>query len=399
MPVTLVPTDVGGDRREAEAANRAKDEFLAVVSHELRTPLSVILNSTHLLQAGIPAEKQATVVRRIETNAQLQLKIVTDLLDVSRIIAGKLKIDCAPVKVSALVQRAIEDAMPAALAKGVALSELATTSETQVRGDAARIVQMVGNLLSNAVKFTPPGKSVEVRIHDQPEHVDVGVRDEGVGISPAFLPQLFRRFSQADATTTRKHSGLGLGLSIVRELVELHGGTAFANSDGPGLGATFTIRLPKLADQSTVLTPPAQKPIDDGAPPVSLTGLRVLVVDDEHDVRATLADMLLSCGAAVTTAGSVREALHVFRLGGIDVVVSDIAMPEQDGYELLARIRALPGPAGCTPVLALTAYASLSDRERAIAAGFDRYLSKPATVRQLSHAIAELCRNSLLSTG
>ena len=317
-------------RREAEAANRAKDEFLAVLSHELRTPLSVILNSTHLLRAGVTAEKQATVLQRIEANAELQLKVVSDILDISRIIAGKLKIDSAPVNIADTVQRAIEEVRPSALAKGVVLCPLATTPESWVRGDSVRIIQMLQNLLSNAVKFTPAGRSVEVRIQAQPEHLDVVVRDEGVGISSEFLPRLFQRFSQADATSTRRHTGLGLGLSIVRELVELHGGTAFAHSDGPGLGATFTIRLPRPAEQeapSMSGVGPLLKPLT----PVPLTGLRVLVVDDEPDVRATLADMLLTCGAAVTTAGSVREALHAFRVGASDVVSVTSPCPNRTG--------------------------------------------------------------------
>lgn len=382
-------------RREAEAANRAKDEFLAVVSHELRTPLSVIMNSAALLRAGRPAGAQKAICERIERNARQQTKLVSDLLDISRIIAGKLKIDLEPVDLSAVVRRAVEEIHSAAVEKGLALTFAEPGADAMVRGDSARLTQIVGNLLSNAVKFTPAGKAIEVRILPGLEYHEVVVRDEGAGIEAEFLPRLFRRFSQADSSSTRKHGGLGLGLSIVRELLDLQGGQAFAHSDGPGRGSTFTVRLPRLSQT------PRARPVVEPRPatPVPLTGARLLVVDDEPDVRATLAEMLLACGATVTTAGSVYEALQTFRLGPPDAIVSDIAMPKEDGYALIARIRAQPAAAGRTPVLALTAYASRADQERAIAAGFDRYLSKPAEVGRLSRSIGEMLRDRLLEGG
>jgi CheY-like chemotaxis protein len=293
------------------------------------------------------------------------------------------------------VRRALEEFRPIAREKGVVLSSFESTPGIQVRGDSSRLAQAIGNLLSNAVKFTPAGKTVSVRMIPAVEHVDVVVRDEGVGIAPEFLPRLFQRFTQADASSTRQQSGLGLGLSIVRELLDLQGGQAFAHSDGPNLGATFTIRMPRLSTEQAPLATVGSE-AESRPTPFSLTGARLLVVDDEADVRATLADMLLSCGATVTTVGSVREALQAFRVDTPDAVVSDIAMPELDGYALIARIRAQSGPAARTPALALTAYASIADRDRAIAAGFDRYLAKPAEVGRLSRAIAELLRDRVL---
>lgn len=314
-------------RREAEAASRAKDDFLAVVSHELRTPLSVILNCAQLLQGGLAPEKQPAVVQRIVRNAELQAKLVNDILDVSRIIAGKLRVEARSVDMSDVAHQALDEIRPAAKEKGVELLRFEPTPGAGVRGDPVRLVQVIGNLLSNAVKFTPAGKKVGVQVRATSEHVDVIVRDEGVGITPEFLPRLFQRFTQADASSTRKQSGLGLGLSIVRELLDLQGGQAFVHSDGPDRGSTFTVRMPRLSTASPPIEDRSEAESETRPAPVPLIGSRLLVVDDEPDIRATLADMLLSCGATVTTAASVSEALRAFRLDTPDVVVSDIAMP------------------------------------------------------------------------
>jgi CheY-like chemotaxis protein len=291
-----------------------------------------------------------------------------------------------------VVKQATEEARAAAQEKGVALSAVEPEPGALVRGDPSRLVQVMGNLLSNAIKFTPAGKAIGVRLTPGPEHIEVVVQDEGIGVTSDFLPRLFRPFNQFDATTTRQHGGLGLGLSIVRTLLELQGGQAFAHSAGPGLGATFTIRLPRVSDVPQADVKEPFQPLL----PVPLTGVRLLVVDDQPDVRAMLAEMLLSCGATVTTVASVHEAVQALRLGSPDVVISDIAMPVEDGYALVARIRAQAGPVGSMPVIALTAYASLADQEHAIAAGFDRYLAKPVDVARLSHAVAELLRDRLL---
>ncbi len=379
-------------RRAAQEANRAKDEFLAVLSHELRTPLSVILNSVRLVRGGVPAVKQAEILDRIERNAQLQARLVSDILDVSRIVAGKLQVESRPVDLAATAKTAVEELRPAALAKGVLLS-FEASEPAWVRGDPARLVQVVRNVVDNAVKFTPAARRVEVSLRADAEQVEVVVRDEGAGIAPEFLPRLFRRFTQADASTTRAHGGLGLGLSIVRELLDRMGGKSFARSDGPGLGSTFTIRLPRLVEGEA--SPPNGP--EEPAVPAPLTGIRVLAVDDEPDTRQTLAEMLLACGATVSTAGSAQEALHALRLGVPDAIVSDLAMPGMDGYELLRRIRAEGGAASRVPAVALTAYASLEHQERALAAGFDAFLTKPADVARLSNAIAALCRDRLLA--
>ncbi len=381
-------------RREADAASRAKDEFLAVVSHELRTPLSVILNGAALLrQRSLPPGKHDEIVARIERNARLQTKLVSDLLDVSRIVAGKLTIDAEPVDLSRVAEAALEGMRESAREKGVLLSCAPGPSGAWVRGDAARLQQCLANLIDNAVKFTPAGKRVHVEVRVLAERVEVAVRDEGGGLAPDQIPRLFRRFSQVDSTSTRRQGGLGLGLAIVRELLERQGGEAVAESAGPGRGSTFTVRMPRLSASQQAAEPAA--PV--AGEPVSLAGLRVLVVDDEPDVRSTLSEMLLQCGATVSAVGSAREALHAFRLGAPDALVCDVAMPEVDGYELIRRVRALPGAAARTPALALTAYASTEHRERALAAGFDAYLAKPAEAPTLSRTLAELCRDRLLT--
>jgi CheY-like chemotaxis protein len=316
---------------------------------------------------------------------------VEDLLDASRIIGGKLKVDLCPVDACAAVRAAVETARPAAEAKGVIVELRSSAGPCPVRADAARLQQIVSNLLGNAINFTERGRRVHVSVRCGGARVEIEVRDEGEGIEADFLPHLFSRFTQADRTSTRRHGGLGLGLAIVRQLVELHGGEISAHSDGLGKGAAFTVRLPALSE-AEALGAAAPLPAEAEAPAVPLVGIKVLAVDDEPSAREVLAEVLLSCGATVTLASGVHEALRAFKLDPPDAVVSDIAMPELDGYALVERIRALPAPAARTPVIALTAYASLQDRERALRLGFDRHLPKPIEPGPLSRAIADLVR-------
>jgi PAS domain S-box-containing protein len=385
-------------RREAELANRAKDEFLALVSHELRTPLSAVLGWAQLLRAGsLTPAKQAAAVEKIERNARLQATLIEDLLDVGRILSGKLELDRRPVDVGAAVRAAVEAASPAAKEKRLSLTFADRSGGTVAWADATRLRQIVGNLLANAIKFTPAGGSVGVLATVSGEHAEIEVRDDGQGIAPELLPHVFERFRQADTSSVRRHGGLGLGLSIVRQLVDLHGGEVSAASEGDGKGATFRVRLPLLAaeaDRERASTPPPAGEEE----PASLAGVKVLAVDDEASARDVLAAALLSCGATVTLAGSVHEALRAFKLDRPDVVVSDIAMPEVDGYGLVEKIRQLPDPASArTPIIALTAYASLQDRQRALRAGFDQHLPKPIDYARLSRVISEVARARLLS--
>jgi PAS domain S-box-containing protein len=384
-------------RREAEAANHAKDEFLAMISHELRTPLNAVLGWAQLLRSGaVGPGKRDIALEKIEINAQLQARLIEDLLDVSRIIAGKLQVELSPTDIGLPVRRGIDAMKPSADAKRLLLQLHDEAPGVLVLGNAGRLQQVVSNLVHNAVKFTPEGRRVDVHIRRRGDRVAIDVRDEGEGIQPAFLPHLFERFSQADRSSTRKHRGLGLGLSIVRQLVvELHRGDVTVESEGEGKGATFTVHLPVLSTAELEATSTAaahavetQEPAPGSAVP--LVGIKVLGVDDESSAREVLAEMLLSCGATVTLASSVHEAMRAFKCDRPDVVISDIAMPESDGHALVSKIRALPDPrARHTPVIALTAYASLQDRERAMRMGFDAYLHKPVDPGRLSRLIAD----------
>jgi PAS domain S-box-containing protein len=388
-------------RREAEAANRARDEFLAVVSHELRTPLNAVLGWAQMLQSGSLDEAKARrAVEKIESNAKLQAKLIEDLLDVSRIITGKLAVEHRVMELAPVIRAAVAAAQPDAGAKGVTLVKRNEAPGAHVRGDPGRLQQVVGNLLHNALKFTPAGGRVTVTVRRAGASVEIEVCDEGEGIAPDFLPHLFQRFSQAEIGTTRRHGGMGLGLAIVRQLVELHGGEVSAASEGEGKGATFTVRLPELT--SAEMASPAVDAVAPHAPApaVSLAGIKVLGVDDEQSSREVLAEVLLSCGATVTLASGVHEALRAFKVDRPDAIVSDIGMPELDGYALVERIRALPDPeASRTPIVALTAYASLQDRERALRLGFDRYLTKPIEPGPLSRMVADLVRRRVVPSG
>jgi len=378
-----------------EEAARLKDEFLATLSHELRTPLSAVLGWTHLLRGGsLDAAARERGLEVIERNARAQAQIISDILDVSRIITGKLRLEARPVDLGAVVEAAMDTVQPAAEAKGVRLLRVVDASAGAVLGDPGRLQQVFWNLLSNAIRFTPRDGEVEVRAGRVESHLEVRVRDTGQGISADFLPYVFERFRQRDSTTTRAHGGLGLGLAIVRHLTEAHGGTVRAESRGEGQGATFTVSLPLRAGFPRPDAAPG-KARGAGAAVSgdlrSLDGLQLVVVDDEADARDYLSTVFTQCGAEVRAVASAAEALAVLQVGRTDALVSDIGMPDEDGYKLIRRLRSLPPErGGRVPAVAVTAYARAEDRERALAAGYQRHVSKPVTPGELTAAVAEL---------
>jgi signal transduction histidine kinase/ActR/RegA family two-component response regulator len=368
-------------RLDAEAANRLKDQFLATISHELRAPLNAILGWLHLLKKDTANPEMVTAgLEVIERNARVQSKLIADLLDVSRIVSGKLRLEMQRVDLPAVVGAAADAIAPMAVAKQILIERATDVGALSVQGDPARLQQIVGNLLSNAVKFTPSGGRVEVALDRGVSRVEIRIRDTGQGIRPEFLPHVFDRFRQEDATASRAHGGLGLGLSIVKQLVDLHGGTVDVTSPGEGKGATFTVRLP-LAPGDDV--PPAPERV---ALP-SLEGLHVLVVDDEQDGRHVLARLLEECGARVTAVASARAALEAIRSEAPDLLLSDLAMPEGDGYGLLEEVR-LRGYD--LPAIAVTAFARPEDRERAAGVGYQAHVAKPIEPAQLFEAVSSL---------
>ncbi len=341
------------------------------------------------------ASEAAHALEIIERNAQMQTKLIDDLLDISRIITGKLRLEVRAVDLGAVVEAAVEATRPAAEAKTVRLQSLVDPQAGPVSGDADRLQQVVWNLLSNAVKFTPKGGRVQVRLERVNSHVEIVVSDSGRGISPEFLPHVFDRFRQADGATTRTHGGLGLGLAIVRQLVELHGGTVGAESGGEGRGATFVVQLPLMAAHALNGGDGRRHPTAGGkislASPPSLDGLRILVVDDEADTRALLREMLERCGCEVTTAETASAALEEIARSRPDVLISDIGMPEEDGYALIQKVRAAEWPSGeRIPAIALTAYARAEDRVRALSAGFQVHVPKPIEPVELIVVVASL---------
>jgi signal transduction histidine kinase/CheY-like chemotaxis protein len=385
-------------RLETEAAERAKDEFVATISHELRTPLSAVLGWARLLRlGGLDAARTARAIEVIERSASAQAQIVDDLLDVSRIVRGDLRLDVRPLELVSVVEAAVEAVRPAAEARQINLGAVLLRQVGRVAGDPGRLQQVVWNLLNNAIKFTPPGGRVEVRLGQVGDEVTIQVRDTGAGIDPAFAPHLFERFRQADSSSTRAHGGLGLGLSIVRQLVEAHGGTVQAASEGRERGSVFTVRLPvSTAPRRRPVTgntpaPPGGAPVEGARGLTPLRALRVLVVDDDEDSLEVLREILESAGAEVQTAGSARAALDAFDGRPPDVLLSDIGMPGEDGYALIRRVRGLP-PArgGAVPAGALTAYTQAEDRTAALAAGFQVWLSKPIEPADLTAAVARL---------
>ncbi|WP_223632976.1 response regulator [Corallococcus sp. EGB] len=380
----------------AEQANRAKDEFLAAVSHELRTPLMAMLGWTRMLRTGqLGPEKTARALAAVERNTQVQTQLIEDLLDVSRIITGKMRLEIRPVDPAAFIEAALDSVRHAAEAKGVTLSAELLPGSGSIHGDADRLQQMVWNLLSNAIKFTPRGGQVTVRLRWVEGHVLIEVQDTGQGIPRAHLGQIFERFWQVDGSSTRKHGGLGLGLAIVRHLTELHGGTIEALSEGEGHGALFRLTLPLSVAASSRGSPPvAQSQARQEAPSLAqevLKGLQVLVVDDEADALELLSVVLESRGAQVHTASSAREALEKHQLHRPHVILSDIGMPGEDGYSFIRRLRALPlEQGGQTPAVALTAFARMEDRTRALLAGFQMHVPKPIEPAELIIVLASL---------
>jgi PAS domain S-box-containing protein len=386
-------------RMDAEAANRLKDEFLSTLSHELRTPLTAILGwSKLLLEGDTDSIQRVQALKTIARNAQSQTQLINDLLDVSRIITGKLRLDVNPCELQPVIEAAVEGVRPAAEAKAVRLQVLFDPRAGQVLGDPDRLQQIVWNLLSNAIKFTPGGGRVEIRLERIDSHLEIAVSDTGVGIGHDFLPHVFDRFRQADGSTTREHGGLGLGLAIVRHLVELHGGTVRAQSAGEGLGSTFAVTLPLAAAHDRQGLPGSMERRQSTARgdksvrvAPSLDGLRVLVVDDESDTRSLVTTMLERCGAEVKAVASAGDALECVESWKPTVMVADIGMPYEDGYALVRKLRSLPKKrGGQTPALALTAYARTEDRVRALSAGYQVHLAKPIDPAELAAAVASL---------
>ena len=387
--------------RDSQESSRLKDQFLANISHELRTPLTAVLGWAHMLRAGQLDTRSAThALETIERNARSQAQLIDDLLDVSRIITGKLRLDVTRVEPGSFIESAIEALRPAAEAKDVRVQRVIDTGVASVAGDPARLQQVVWNLLSNAIKFTPKGGRVQVRLERVDSHLEIGVSDTGIGIKPEFLPHVFERFRQADQTTTRQYGGLGLGLAIVRQLVELHGGTVGADSAGEGKGATFTVRLPVVPiyqneTQGEHVHPTARETLPSYDCPERLDGLKVLVVDDEPDTRDLLKFGLSQCGAHVTVAGSTQEAMEAIEKERPELLISDIGMPMEDGYGLIRRVRALSVEAGGrVPAIALTAYARTEDRLKALRSGYHMHVPKPVELSELVAVAASLIQRS-----
>jgi PAS domain S-box-containing protein len=379
----------------AEEANRIKDEFLATVSHELRTPLNAIVGWASILSTRELEPSVARAIEVIDRNAKLQVKIVEDILDVSRIITGKLKIEPQPVDLVAILEHAVDVVMPSVHAKEIDLVIQRGALRADVVGDPERLQQVIWNLLSNAVKFTPRGGRVAVEIRRRPSQVEIVVRDSGAGIDPAFLPYVFDRFKQADSTTTRRFGGLGLGLALVRHIVELQGGTVGASSEGLGLGSEFTVSIPVRAQVTPALgTPkPVVAAVEAPLPETRLDDLRILVVDDEEDSRELLALVLREAGAVVEQASSSAEAFEKLSRFRPQLLLSDIGMPGESGHMLVRRLRALPADeGGSIPAIALTAYTRLEDRDKATSAGFDAHVGKPVDPRKLLGLIAAVVR-------
>lgn len=381
-------------RKQAEAASRTKDEFLAIVSHELRSPLNAILGWSRLLRSRkLDETKTNKALETIERNAQAQTQLIEDLLDISRIIRGQVRLFSRPLNLVQVIEAAIDTVRPTAETKMIQLESKLEAIACLVFGDGDRLQQIVWNLLTNAVKFTPEGGRVEVRLRLVKSHAQIQVIDTGKGISPDFLPYVFERFRQAESTTTREQGGLGLGLAIVRNLVELHGGTISVESQGQGLGATFTVQLPLLSNPGELLDVAEliSARIADPGNPHSLNGLRVLIVDDEVDTREFLMTALEQFGAKVTAVESAQEAIQELEQWKPDVLLSDIGMPMEDGYSLIRRIRALsPSIGGQIPAAALTAYAREEDRILALRAGFQLHVAKPIEPLQLLKVVADL---------
>jgi PAS domain S-box-containing protein len=388
--------------QQAEESSRLKEEFLATISHELRTPLSAILGWTRMLRLGqLSADEHAKALDTIERNARAQAQLIDDLLDVSRIITGKLRMDVRPSDPTSFIDAAVEAVRPAAEAKGVRVQKVMDTGAVSIPGDPVRLQQVVWNLLSNAIKFTPRGGRVQIRSERVNSHLEIVVSDTGQGIAADFLPHVFDRFRQADQKTSRQHGGMGLGLAIVRHLVELHGGTVQASSDGVGHGATFTVQLPispiyRVDALEGRVHPGARDLLPANESTDRLDELVILVVDDEPDTRELLRQGLEYYGADVRTAGSADEALAVLAGDVPDILISDIGMPGTDGYDLIRQVRSLQTEKGRrVAAIALTAYTRVEDRLQALRAGYDMHVPKPVELTELCAVAASLTRRKV----
>jgi len=391
-------------RAEAEASNRSKDEFLATVSHELRTPLNAIVGWSRLMADDtLPEERLRHGIEVIRRNADAQARLIEDLLDVSRIISGQMRLEVQSVEPLRVITAVIETVRPALDAKEITLEVVLDSEDTQVLGDEARLQQIIWNLLSNAAKFTPRKGRIRIVLRRVESAIEIAVEDNGQGIPSDFLPFVFDRFRQANGTISRVHGGLGLGLAISRHLVELHGGSIGVTSNGPGFGSAFTVRLPRAALRESP-SPPipilGSEVAAIGAPfeVADLAGVHVVLVEDDDDSRELLTAVLTKCGARVTATSSGHTALAVFATDVPDVLVSDVGMPEMDGYTLIRHVRALDDPAGRrVPALALTAYARSEDRRRSLAEGFQMHLAKPADPSEFAMTVASLAKFSAMA--
>ncbi|WP_395736831.1 ATP-binding protein [Prosthecobacter sp.] len=382
--------------QEAEVQGRMKDEFLATLSHELRTPLQSILGWTQILLSGhCDPEELRQGIEVIDRNAHAQCRIIDDLLDMNRILSGKVRLEVQRVELIPLLEDAIENARPSATAKNLRLQSVFDPAAQPVFGDPNRLQQIFWNLVNNAIKFTPSGGRIQVLLARVHSHLEIRVTDTGIGIDPEFLPHVFERFRQADASSTRRQGGLGLGLAIVKHLAELHGGTMKASSGGKNQGSTFTLMLPMVVIQPETVSERSHPSSTDRSVSVgdapNLDQVRVMVVDDEEDSRNLLKMMLTKAGAVVTTASSVQQALDLWTDTMPNVLISDIGMPDRDGYSLIRDIRQLPASKGGNiPAIALTAYTRTEDRIKAIAAGFQMHIAKPADAVELMTMVASL---------
>jgi PAS domain S-box-containing protein len=394
----LLLEDALAARAEADSADSIKDEFLAVLSHELRTPLTAILGWSNLLASNNldePASKRAT--ETIVRSARAQRQLIDDLLDMSRIITGKLRLNVRPVELAPIIEAVVDSVRPAADSREIHIKTALEPLMSPVSGDPDRIQQIIWNLLTNAIKFTPKGGCIDVRLERVNSHIEITVSDTGQGISPDFLVHVFERFRQSDSSSTRTHGGLGLGLSIVRQLVELHGGTVTAQSAGESLGTIFKVILPllninqELSDVDMTSTLIGSKTLTLWQP--SLNDLRVLIVEDEPDARELVAAVLTARGAEVVSVGSAGEALEEMERQRFDVLVSDIGMPSMDGYALIEKVRQLPAErGGKIPAAALTAYAGVEDRMRVLSTGYQMHIPKPVEPAELTTVVANLAQ-------